>query len=97
MIKFIKKEEYNSMIKEIENQDKQIDKLRAEIAKLHEIKKENEYLSERNKKYLKTMREKNKKIKFLNERENKLQTIEMLYANQPVDLKKLNDLIMEVK
>ena len=97
MIKFIKKEEYNSMIKEIENQDKQIDKLRAEIAKLHETKKENEYLSERNKKYLKSMREKNKKIKFLNERENKLQTIEMLYANQPVDLKKLNDLIMEVK
>jgi len=82
---------------ELDRQDRKIDLQKTEIAKLKARVQEIELADEQNKHYLETISDLRKKLRFLNKREKKLQTIEMLYANQPVDLKELNDLIMEVK
>lgn len=97
MIKIIVKSTYDNMKSEIEQQDKQIDKLRCDIAKQHEIGKENDYLRETNEKYLTTIKDLRKKVRFLNKREKKLQTIEMVFRNQPVDLEQLSKIVLDDK
>lgn len=97
MIKIVIKSTYDNMKNEIEQQDKQIDKLRCTVAKQHEVKKENDYLREVNEKYILTIKDLRKKIKFLRSREKKLQSIEMLFKNQPVDLEQLSKIVSEEK
>ena len=97
MIKIIVKSTYDNMKSEIEQQDKQIDKLRCNIAKQHEIGKENSYLRETNEKYILTIKDLRKKVRFLNKREKKLQTIEMIFKNQPIDLEQLSKIVLEEK
>lgn len=95
-MKILRNKTYKLLIDEIDSLDKSITTYKVQLAKLHEEHKENEYLRETNDKYISTIKDLRKKIRFLNKREKKLQTIEMLYANQPVDLKELNNLIMGV-
>lgn len=94
----LKKREIEEDIEDIHNtlKDKMIliNKLKREK---EEIKKQLDFIEDRDFEKTKIIKELRKKIRLLNKREKKLQTIEMLYANQPVDLKELNNLIMGVK
>ena len=95
LIKWIKNK--NIVIDELDRQDRKIDLQKTEIAKLKARVQEIELADEQNKHYLETISDLRKQITSLNKREKKLRSIEKLYKKQPVDLKKLNDLIMEVK
>lgn len=82
---------------ELDRQDRKIDLQKTEIAKLKARVQELELASEQNEHYLETISDLRKQITSLNKREKKLRSIERLYKKQPVDLKELNNLIMEVK
>lgn len=91
-----------NILNELESLDRDLCLEKSKTAKLKYQLEELKLVEEAKDKYLETikdlrkeMRKLKKENKFLVERENKLQSIETLYANQPVDLKKLSKIMKE--
>ena len=88
---------YKENSKELEDLTKKYDDERADTYKanerIQELKEQIKFLTERNDKYLDTIKSKNKEIRELKKRNKKLQQIEAMFENKKVVLRDLKELV----
>lgn len=93
------KKKIEELKKEIKSQDNQFNELQKKFSKSENerlnLLNENRILNENLEKYVSIIKEQRKQIRFLNKREKKLQTIEILVENKELNKKELIKAIKE--